>query len=295
MPNAGPVVLCGSLSLHPVGLGAAMHTAGYAALGLPWVYVPFAMTSEKLPEGVRAMRALGIRGLGVSMPFKIDVMPLLDRIDPRAARIGAVNTIVRDGESLVGHNTDATGAVRALEEACSDLRGLEVLVLGAGGAARAVVFGLTDAGARVTIANRTSARAEALAEASGARARSWEEALARADGYAAIVQATSAGMDTSATGSSPAPSARDLDALRIERHHVVMDIVYRPVRTELLARTLDAGGRTVHGGRMLLHQAAAQFSLYTGIDPLPSPVLAAMDAALVRSVDSSNRTLATTR
>ncbi len=295
MRNDGPIVLCGSLSLHPVSLGAAMHTAGYAAVGLPWVYCPFAMTSEKLPEGIRAMRALGIRGLGISMPFKLEVMPLLDRIDERAARIGAVNTVVRDGETLVGHNTDATGAVRALEEARADVKGLDVLVLGAGGAARACVFGLVDAGARVTVANRTGGRARALAAAAGARAIDWEDALVQSGRFGAIVQATSAGMDTAAAGPPSTESARDLDALRIEPGQVVMDIVYRPVQTKLLVRAQASGATTVHGGRMLLHQAAAQFSLYSGIPSLPAHVLGAMDEALQSAIPKVNPTVDSTR
>src|SRR4051794_16658805 len=105
------ITLCGSLSLHPVGTGAAMHLAAYRALDLPFTYVPFRVTD--LPGAVTGMRALGIRGCGVSMPFKQDVIPLLDAIDPLAARIGAVNTLVNDGGRITGHNTDAIGAARA--------------------------------------------------------------------------------------------------------------------------------------------------------------------------------------
>src|ERR1700688_4199915 len=111
---SAPVTLCGSLSLHPVSTGAAMHLAGYRALGLAFTYVPFKVTD--LAGALTGMRALGIRGFGVSMPFKQDVVPLLDALDPLAARIGAVNTVVNDGGRLTGYNTDALGAVRALEE-----------------------------------------------------------------------------------------------------------------------------------------------------------------------------------
>src|SRR5262245_32187926 len=108
------LTLCGSLSLHPVSLGAVMHAAGYQALDLPFVYVPFRVTD--LTGALAGMRALGIRGLGVSMPYKQAVMPLLDALSPLAERIGAVNTIVNDDGRLTGHNTDCLGAVRALEE-----------------------------------------------------------------------------------------------------------------------------------------------------------------------------------
>jgi shikimate dehydrogenase len=135
MVAGSPTTLCGSLSRHPVSLGAVMHRAGYAALGLDFVYVPFGI--EDLRAGIDAMRALGIRGLGVSMPFKVDVIPLCDRLDPIAERIGAVNTIVNDAGVLTGHNTDAWGARAAFEKALP-IAGRRVVLIGAGGAARAV-------------------------------------------------------------------------------------------------------------------------------------------------------------
>lgn len=265
-----PVVVCGSLSLHPVALGAAMHQAGYRALELPWVYVPFAVRPEDLAGALSGMRALAIRGFGVSMPFKIDVLPLLDRLDPLAARIGASNTIVNEDGVLTGHNTDAEGAARALEEAIGSLAGARCVVLGSGGAARAVVNGLIARGAKVSIANRTREGAEALATASGATVVAWEE---RATVVAAdvVVNATSAGMDLG-SGATESP----LQGASIPSSVTVMDIVYKPIETRLLAQARAAGARVVDGGRMLLFQAASQFELYTG---QPAP-LGAMDAAL---------------
>ncbi|WP_437886395.1 shikimate dehydrogenase family protein [Sorangium sp. So ce307] len=154
------------MSRHPVSTGAAMHLAGYRALGLDFTYIPFAVTDVE--GATRGMRALGIRGLGVSMPYKQAVIPLLDEIDPVAARIGAVNTIVNDEGRLRGYNTDWIGAVRALEEV-TQLGGARVLLLGAGGAARAVAFGLAERGAAITIANRDLEKARQLAAAVGGR------------------------------------------------------------------------------------------------------------------------------
>jgi len=267
---AGGVTLCGSLSLHASPLGVAMHEAGYRALDLDWRYVPFEITPTTLEAAVGAMRVLGIRGLGISMPFKQQLLPLLDRIDPLAAAIGAVNTVVNEDGELTGHNTDAFGAARALEEVVP-LRGKTVLLLGAGGAARAVGFGLQEAGASVRLSNRTDTKAEALAEHLGVGAVPWAnraEAAATAD---VVVNATSAGM-VEVDPAPPLPRA----ALRPEL--VVMDIVYKPLRTALLEAA--SACRTVHGGRMLLHQAARQFELYTG---QPAP-LSRMDEALTRSV-----------
>ena len=271
MKLPSPITLAGSLSLHPVGLGAAMHNAAYAALGLRWTYVPFAIEREELPAALGGMRALGIRGFGVSMPFKLDVLPLLDRIDPLAKKIGAVNTIVNDDGILTGHNTDAIGSARALEEAIGPLDGKRCLVLGAGGAARAVAFGLLARGALVTLASRVDARAEALASEVGVPVLKWARATRLDCALDVVVNASSAGMDQ---GEGPSPSP--LDHASLSPSVTVMDIVYRPLETALYCAARDRGARAVRGDRMLLFQAAAQHEIYTG---KPAP-LSAMAAAL---------------
>jgi shikimate dehydrogenase len=267
--RATRLTLCGSLSLHPVSLGAAMHLAGYRALDLPFSYVPFAV--RDVAGALTGMRALDIRGFGVSMPYKLEVVPLLDALDPIAARIGAVNTIVNDDGHLTGHNSDWIGAVRALEEV-SPLSGTRALLLGAGGAARAVAFGLAERGAHTTIANRDVSKAEALARDVGATAASLDE-TARAGDYDVVVNATSVGMKE-IDPRSPIPE----EALRAGQ--IVMDIVYKPIETELVRAARRRGARAIHGGRMLLYQAARQFELYTGRD---AP-LAAMDQALLAQI-----------
>ncbi|WP_420854396.1 shikimate dehydrogenase [Sorangium cellulosum] len=261
----GRLTLCGSISRHPVSTGAAMHLAGYRALGLDFTYIPFSVTDVE--GATRGMRALGIRGLGVSMPYKQAVIPLLDEIDPVAARIGAVNTIVNDEGRLKGYNTDWIGAVRALEEV-AQLGGARVLLLGAGGAARAVAFGLAERGASVTVANRDLDKARQLAAAIGGAAAPLDREAFSAD-HDVLVNATSRGM-ADVDPRSPVPE----EALREDL--LVMDIVYKPMLTELVEAARRRGATAVHGGRMLLHQAAEQFRLYTGREP----PLAAMDEAL---------------
>lgn len=263
------VTLCGSLSVHPAPLGRAMHEAGYAALGLRFTYVPFRVTS--LAGAIAGMRALGIRGLGVSHPFKQEVIPYLDALDPVAARIGAVNTVVNDDGRLVGHNTDWIGAILALEEVTS-LERVRVLLLGAGGAARAIAYGLRERSVTFTIANRDPAKAAVLADAVGADAVGLES-LSRASEYDVVINATSRGM-VGQDPSSPVPP----EAIR--HGQIVMDIVYKPIETALVAIAQQRGAIAVHGGRMLLHQAARQFELYTG---RPAP-LDAMDAALREAI-----------
>lgn len=263
---AARLTLCGSLSLHPVSLGSAMHLAGYRALGLPFTYVPFKVTD--LEGAIRGMRALGIRGFGISMPFKQAVMPLVDALDPVAARIGAVNTVVNDDGALTGHNTDWIGAVRAVEEA-RQIAGARVLLIGAGGAARAIAHGVMAGNAAVLcITNRDPAKAAALASEVGAVARDLSE-LGRAGEYDIVINATSAGMREVDPRSLVPEEALGAD-------QTVMDIVYKPIETELFTAARRRGATAIHGGRMLLHQAARQFELYTGRE---AP-LDAMDAAL---------------
>jgi shikimate dehydrogenase len=264
---AAGITLCGSLSLHAVTLGAAMHEAGYRALGLRWHYVPFEVND--LVGAIAGMRALDIRGFGISMPYKLEVIELLDDIDPLAARIGAVNTVVNERGRLIGHNTDWIGAARALGEALP-LEDARVLVLGAGGAARAVGYGLREAGAAIAVSNRSDTRGETLARELGADHIAWRSRK-ELEGFDAVVNATSLGMDGRTSPLSSATLRQDL---------VVMDIVYKPLDTVLLDEARRAGATTVHGGRMLLHQAAEQFELYTG---QPAP-LAAMDAALLGEI-----------
>jgi shikimate dehydrogenase len=264
-----PVTLCGSLSRLASPLGRSMHEAGYRALGLAFTYVPFEV--QDLAGAIAGMRALGIRGFGVSQPYKQAVMPMLDALEPVASRIGAVNTIVNTEGRLVGHNTDWIGAVRALEEERA-LDGARTLLVGAGGAARAIAFGLHERGAAVTIANRDPARAAALASDTGARAAPLRD-VDRAGDYDVVVNATIMGQaDTSPE--SPIPEDR------LRTGQVVMDIVYKPVHTRLYEAARRRGATAIHGGRMLLHQAAAQFELYTG----RAAPLEAMNAELARMI-----------
>jgi shikimate dehydrogenase len=270
MPS--PITLCGSLSLHAVSLGASMHLAGYRALDLSFTYVPFAVPdAAHLADALRGMRGLGIRGFGVSYPYKQAVMAHLDAIDPMAKRIGAVNTIVNDDGKLTGHNTDWIGAVRAIEEH-APLAGANVLLLGAGGAASAIAHGLAESKAHVTIASRDRAKGEALARAVGGKAMGLDE-VKETNEFDLLVNATPVGM-AGVDDSMPVPG----DALHAEL--VVMDIVYKPIETRVLAAARACDATAIHGGRMLLYQAARQFELYTA----RTAPLAAMDAALREAI-----------
>jgi len=261
--------LCG-IVLHPAGhtRSPAIHNAAFRACGLDAVYLAFDVPPAALAQAIAGARALGVRQLAVSLPHKLAVIKHIDEIDETARRIGAVNTVtLRDGR-LVGSNTDWLGAVRALERE-TELAGRRAVVLGAGGSARAVVYGLCERGARVCVLNRTPERAEALAAELGAHEAGPLEALARTS-YDVLIQTTSVGLSGDA---SPVPA----EALRAGT--VVMDAVYEPERTRLLRDAETRGARVVPGKWMLLHQAGEQFALWTGRAAPLEVMAAAFDAA----------------
>ncbi|MDA8165373.1 MAG: shikimate dehydrogenase [Desulfobacteraceae bacterium] len=233
-------------------LSPAMHNAAFAALGLNKAYLPFEV--EDVAGALTGLRALGIRGASVTIPHKQTVLPYLDEIDPVAAKIRAVNTLVVSGGKLRGLNTDWLGANRALAEKLR-LGGSRVLLLGAGGSARAIGFGLLEAGAEIVIASRTPEKGQALARALGCP---WLPLAEAGDHRAdALVNATSVGMD-------PLAETMPVRKEALARFGVVMDIVYAPLATKLLQEAAAAGCQTIDGLSMLLYQGAAQFELWTG-------------------------------
>ena len=239
----------------------AMHNAAFAALGLDWVYVPLPVRSADLAAAVAAVRALGLAGVNVTVPHKEAVLPHLDALTPLARRVGAVNTIVaRDGR-LLGDNTDVHGFAATLRQQRLRLRGRRVLVIGAGGAARAVVAALADAevGA-LTIANRTAARAAALARRLRGPRRQVLPLSALADpaqlaDLALVVNTTSLGLHDTAFP--------PLTATATPSRCVFVDLVYGH-ETPFLRLARRAGRPACDGAEMLLHQGARAFTLWTG-------------------------------
>ena len=263
IPGPGTAV-CGVI-LHPAGhtRSPTMHNAAFRALGLDAVYLAFDVPPETLANAMAGVRALGLRQLAVSLPHKVAVIEHLDEIDATARAIGAVNTVTRQGNRLVGANTDWLGAVRALERE-TKLAGARAVVLGAGGSARAVVWGLRERGAEVTVLNRSVDKAEALAVELGARAAGPLQALADTP-YDVLVNTTSVGLRSDA---SPVAAGA------ITAGTTVLDAVYDPRDTRLLEDARKRGARTVAGKWMLVHQAAAQLELWSGAKA-PIEVMAA--------------------
>lgn len=270
-PFVGGSPLMGVIG-HPIGhsLSPLLHGAALRHLGIGGTYLAFDVTD--VAGAMAGMRALAIRGLSVTIPHKETVMAHLDELDPLAARIGAVNTVVNDGGRLKGYNSDCLGAMAALE-AVTSLAGKTAAVIGAGGASRAIVVGLADRGARPVVVNRSVERGESLARDLGAPFTPLAEF--RPDGVDILVNATPVGM-------SPRSGETPISPDSLRPGMVVMDIVYNPLETRLLREATAAGCRVVDGLAMFVGQGAVQFELYTG-HPAPVGVMReAVLAALTR-------------
>jgi shikimate dehydrogenase len=257
MMNATLPTLCGSMAARPYRLAVEIHNGAYRELGLDYTFVYFGITDPA--AGIEAIRTLGIRGMNVSMPFKSDVIPFLDHLDPAARSIGAVNTIDNRDGVLTGYNTDYIGAVKALEEQ-TELAGTRVALLGAGGAARAVSFGLAQKRARVTVYNRSVERGRNLADEFGLEFGGVLSEFPGCSEFDVVVNGTSVGFQ--APGESPL--SEHMFASTRSPDTIVMDVVFLPPRTRLLQLAQASGYRTVEGTRMLLYQACGQVELYTG-------------------------------
>jgi len=238
-------------------LSPMIHNGAFKRLGLNAVYLAFEV--KNVEEALRGIRGLGVRGVSVTLPFKTEVLPFLDKVEGPARKIGAVNTIVNRRGRLIGYNTDCEGALEALEEKM-DLRGKRVVLLGAGGAARAIGFGLKERGLRLIVVNRSKERGRPLGKelrcdslpiSSLVRMKAGE---LEAD---VIINATSLGMYPR-DGETPIP--KEL----LQREMAVMDIVYEPLQTRLLREAKEKGCVTVDGLEMLIRQGMAQFEIWTG-------------------------------
>ena len=270
---SGQTVICGIIG-DPIEhtMSPAMHNSAFKALGLDYIYIPFKVKSVELRKAVEGIRGLNLRGVNVTIPHKVAVIPLLDRIDPLAEKIGAVNTIVNDGGILTGYNTDAAGFLQTLHDRNVATEGKKVVLLGAGGAARALGHVLTMAKAKLTILNRKQelSWAEDLAarlfrnyktevKALELTPENLKKAMTAAD---LLVNATSLGM-------SPEIEATPVPAELLSANLTVFDIVYNPLPTRLLREAKTAGAETIDGLEMLVRQGAASFEIWTAVKPPP--------------------------
>ena len=240
-----------------------VHNRGLAAAGVAGVYVPFRV--DVVTEFLHLAPSLGVRGLSVTIPHKETVMALLARTDPSVLGAGACNTLVWEQGGWTGYNTDIAGFLAPLQPALAAGRVRRATVVGAGGAARAIVWALRGAGVEVLVVNRNPQRAQRLASEMGAAAvalaaRDLPAQVARHSDL--IVQATSVGMHAAAADAAHDPIA----AVPLGGHEIVYDIIYTPPNTPLIQRAREAGCQVVTGGQMLLGQAYEQFRLFTGME-----------------------------
>jgi shikimate dehydrogenase len=258
-------------------LSPAIFNAAFESLGLDWVYLAFEVPAGEAGSALDAMRALDIGGLSVTMPHKDAVAELVDHCTPEAAALHAVNCVVLTGDGLLGDNTDGPGFLDALRaETGFEAGGRRAVVLGAGGAARAIVLALSRSGAsEVSVVNRTSERAEVAAALAGPLGRvAGPEAIGQAD---LVVNATSVGM-----GDGRLP----FDPSVLESGQIVADVVYHPSPTPLVAAARDRGIVAVDGVGMLVHQAAHALRLWTGSEPPIEAMTTAARAALTSREES---------
>lgn len=266
---SGKTRLCGIIG-DPIEhtMSPVMHNAAFKEMGIDYLYVPFRVRSEELGKAIEGMRALNIRGLNVTTPHKVAVIQFLDELDHLAEKIGAVNTIVNDDGVLRGYNTDATGFLQALLERGIEPKGKNIVILGAGGASRAISFFLADRGAHLVILNRlleldwAKELASQISQIYTKEVKALElnrknliGALSKAN---ILVNATSVGM-------TPNIDETLVTSDLIKPDLIVFDIVYNPIKTRLLREAEAAGAKTISGLDMLVWQGALAFEKWTGV------------------------------
>ncbi|HLE74730.1 MAG TPA: shikimate dehydrogenase [Candidatus Bathyarchaeia archaeon] len=279
MVISGKTRVCGVIG-DPIEhtLSPAMHNAAFNHLKLDFVFLAFRVKAAELEDAMRGMRGLGIHGLNVTMPHKTAVIKYLDEVDSTVKFLGSVNTILNDDGRLLGFNTDGVGALRALRDNGVNLNGKKLLLLGAGGAAKAVAYALAKEVGELCVLNRATEKAKELAEAlsrafgrkvvgDALSSSALQRNLRDAD---VLINATSVGMHPNINQSLVAPQWLKPDL-------TVMDIVYNPLETKLVKDAKAVGAQVVSGVEMLLYQGAASFEIWTG---LSAPIEVMRKAAL---------------
>jgi shikimate dehydrogenase len=247
-------------------MSPAIHNDAFGKEEIDAVYLAFHVKPDGLGDAVKGMKAIGVRGFNITIPHKETIIPFLDEVDELARSIGAVNTVVYKDDRYIGYNTDGIGFIKALEEEISgELTTKKTLIIGAGGAARAIYFTLVKEGVKqVDIANRTKERAEHLISEcpydKESKVLTIQEAEQQLAEYDLIIQTTSIGM-------SPNVDSAPLDVSNIKASAFVSDIVYTPLKTKILAEAERNGANVQNGVGMFVYQGVYAFQLWTGIMP----------------------------
>ncbi len=276
MPDniSGRTRICGIIG-DPVEhtMSPSMQNEAFRITGLDYVYVPFHVVKEKLAEAVRGLRSAGCAGFNVTIPHKVTVMNLLDEIDEAAACIGAVNTVVINGGRMKGYNTDGEGFLRSLGAEGVGISGRKIVVMGAGGAARAICHVLARQEAVLTILNRSAGNAAELADE--INRKTGKPVASGGMENADVISGAEVLINTTSVGMGFRKAYSPLESRFLHTGLTVCDIVYNPPETELLRQAKAAGCRTVDGLGMLVWQGALSFELWTG---KPAPVEAMKEA-----------------
>ena len=265
---SGKTRVCGVIG-DPIEhtMSPVMHNAAFKELGLDYLYVPLRVKREELGKAVESVRALNIRGLNVTLPHKVAIISFLDELDPLARKIGAVNTIVNDDGVLTGYNTDATGFLQALLERGVDPKEKKVVILGAGGASRAISFILAERGAHLVILNRLLELdwAEELAQRiSQVFAKEFKALELNEKNLEMVLEGADILINATSVGMSPDVDETPVPARLLKPALIVFDIVYNPIQTRLLKEAEAAGAQTIGGLDMLVWQGAIAFEKWTG-------------------------------
>ena len=265
---SGKTKVCGVIG-DPIEhtMSPVMQNTAFSQLGLDYVYVAFRVKGEVLGEAIGGMRGFGIAGLNVTIPHKVAVIPFLDELDPLAKKIGAVNTITNNDGVLKGYNTDAMGFLRTLLDRGVKPEGKNIVILGAGGASKALSFILAENGANLSILNRREELdwAENLARQISHTFR--KEVPARElneANLAAMLEKANVLVNATSVGMIPNTSGTPVSARLLRPELVVFDIVYNPTETRLLREAAQAGAKTIGGLTMLAWQGALAFEMWTG-------------------------------
>jgi len=268
---SGKTKICGVIG-YPIEhtMSPVMHNTAFSKLGLDYVYVAFRVKAAELSQAVAGMKALNITGLNVTIPHKVSIIPFLDKLDPLAEKIGAVNTVTNNDGVLTGANTDASGFLQALMDQGVDPAKKRVAILGAGGAARAICFSLAERGAELVILNRKLELdwAEKLAaEISGAFNKEVPALELNEANLAATLGKSELLVNATSVGMIPNPDQTPVPASLLKPGMVVFDAVYNPIQTRLRREAEAIGAKTISGLDMLVWQGALAFEKWTGQKP----------------------------
>ena len=255
---------------HPIehSMSPPMHNNAYKDLKLDYIYVAFHIQPEEIKNLINSAKCMNIQGLNVTIPYKTSIIPYLDEIDETAKKIGAVNTIQFKDNKAIGYNTDGLGAIKSIQE-YTTLEDKKILVIGAGGASRAITFSLINENIKsLTIANRSEDNAQQLIKNLKKETNFEEINYQSIKNASNVIDEVDIIINTTPKGMYPNHHEKPpIEADNINKKHIVMDIIYNPLETQLLKKARENGAKTINGTKMLINQGIISFEIFTGVTP----------------------------